>query len=98
MGKRLTPFPTCTGEVRKGEESNPNPILTTTPLGVWGEVRTAGRAQSEVRKSSRREGRSFLTARLKIQAGCRHVDQARVMTAQIAGATYGLPRSMGFAR
>ncbi len=71
MGKRLTPFPTCTGEVRKGEESNPNPILTTTPLGVWGEVRTAGRAQSEVRKTVSNVGTALRGTLLKIQAGCR---------------------------
>lgn len=71
MGRRLTPFPTCTGEVRKGEESNPNPILTTTPLGVWGEVRTAGTAQSGVRKPQSHEGTYCQPPRLKIQAGCR---------------------------
>jgi hypothetical protein len=71
MGKRLIPFPTCTAEVRKGEESNPNPILTTTPLGVWGEVRTAGRARSGVRKTRSTAGTGSHGSALKIQAGCR---------------------------
>jgi len=59
MGQRLIHFPTRTSEVRKGEESNQNPILTTTPYGVWGVVRNADTEKSEVRKNLPSAGTFF---------------------------------------
>jgi hypothetical protein len=69
MGQRLTPFPTFTGEVRKGEEVVPRPLPTTTPLGVWGGVRIAYTKESEVRKNLPHAGTSFLASVAVIQTG-----------------------------
>jgi hypothetical protein len=69
MGRRLTPFRTFTGEVRKGEELTPLPLPTTTPLGVWGGVRIAGTQENEVRKNLPGAGSLFPTSAVKIQTG-----------------------------
>jgi hypothetical protein len=71
MGNRLTPFPTCKGGVRKGEEIALKPLLTTTPYRGVGCGESCWAVSSEVRSLSRGVGRRAQSSRLNIQAQCK---------------------------